>query len=279
MEAQLINTLLRIFHSPESRYGLGKHLREFYKTYNLGKIKGTSIWFTDTDKAQIALILKQQDGVDAANTKPGDWNNLSRAECLELGGNEKLTKKNVRSDRVAIKSLPGHAILLADQSIWLPPGGNLDMDARYVAERCQHKSVLVVENWEVFENIHAINFDLGKAGDSPLVVFRGCPAYPQNAILMLLKNICKPVYAFVDFDPAGLVIAMSLPFLHGVMYPDWHLLDSDLGKAKNHKRYQAQLPGAAAVLDVCVNPEISRLWQLIKRHGQALPQEHFIAEF
>jgi hypothetical protein len=43
------------------------------------------------------------------------------------------------------------------------------------------------------------------------------------------------------------------------------------------RRYQDQLPSAAAALDGCDSEPVRRLWAMLRRHGRALPQERYLA--
>jgi len=244
--------------------------------YNIGQRSGASLVFTNSDKAEIRKVLLATEGIDAAVTSARQWNGLSRSESLNYGCDEKLTDSAVRVRRIAIKALPGAEMLLDRQRICLPVGSNLDLDWRWVAQHCDHTSVLVVENWEAFEGIHQVTFDLSKAGKNPLVVFRGSPVYRQDYVVSLLSALSLPVFAFVDYDPAGLVIAQSLPYFTGIIAPPMSLLETAITTAKNQDRYLGQLPQAQAVLNAATHPDIVEQWQLLKIHGKALPQEHFL---
>ena len=47
MDKRLINTLLRIFHSPETRFTSGRAISDFCVEYNLGVRRGNSLVFND----------------------------------------------------------------------------------------------------------------------------------------------------------------------------------------------------------------------------------------
>jgi hypothetical protein len=52
-------------------------------------------------------------------------------------------------------------------------------------------------------------------------------------------------------------------------------LEQDLAQGLP-RRYQDQLPGAAAALDGCDSELVCRLWAMLRRHGRALPQERYL---
>lgn len=277
MEKNLITSLLRVCHSDKSRQHASKVLLQFIEDYNIGQPIGASLSFSAADKKTICAMLAKE-GIDAATTTHDQWTGLSRAESLEYGSNEKLTDAPVRPDRVAVKALPGKFLLLDQQSIALPAGANLDLDWRWMVAHCGHASVLLVENWEAFDRIHQLTFDLSRAGENPLVVFRGSPVYRQDYAMSLLRGLALPVFAFVDYDPSGLVIAQSLPHFAGLIAPSADKLQTALAATSNHSRYRSQLAQAQAVLNAAQHPEIIAHWRLLQIHGKALPQEYFLME-
>lgn len=244
--------------------------------YNIGQPIGASLAFSAADRAAIRQVLLSTQGIDAATTDVGCWNGLSRTASLAHGDNEKMTSAAVRQDRVAIKALPGKSLRLDGQRIALPPGANLDLAWQWLAAHCGHASILLVENWEAFEAVHQMTFDLSRAGDNPLVVFRGSPVYRQDHVVGLLNGLARPVFALVDYDPAGLVIAQSLPHFAGLIAPPLPELAGALMASTNHARYRSQLAQAQAVLNDAIHPDIVAYWKLLQAHGKALPQEHFL---
>ncbi|WP_443080577.1 DUF7281 domain-containing protein [Thiocapsa roseopersicina] len=69
--------------------------------------------------------------------------------------------------------------------------------------------------------ILAIDLDLSRAGLNPLVLWRGdrSDISSDNAPAFLrARNV--PVWAFVDYDPSGLLIAAGLPRLAGIIAPE-----------------------------------------------------------
>ena len=54
MDKRLINTLLRIFHSPDTRFASGRAISAFCDEYNLGVRQRSSLVFTDVHKAKIS---------------------------------------------------------------------------------------------------------------------------------------------------------------------------------------------------------------------------------
>ena len=276
MEKRLIVSLLNIYHAGKPRVAASAALTQFVEEYNIGQRVGAALAFSEGDRQAIGQLLLSEAGIDAAATHADQWSGLSRAASLAHADNEKISDAAVRQHRVAVKALAHHCLRLDGQRIALPPGANLDLDWRWLAPRCEHASVLLVENWEAFEAVHQVTFDLSRAGVNPLVLFRGSPVYRQDHATALLERLAVPVFALVDYDPAGLVIAQSLPHFAGLMAPPLPQLVRALGSCTNHARYRSQLAQAQAVLDKAVHPDIVAHWQLLQAHGKALPQEYFL---
>ncbi|HUV71166.1 MAG TPA: hypothetical protein VMW15_16020 [Terracidiphilus sp.] len=275
MEKQLVKVLLRVVQSPEERFAGSKSLRGFLNDYNIGWVKGVACCFDGPAKTRIRELLKVE-GI-SPDTPPDAWEGLTRAECLALGRNEKWSGSPARRDRLAIKTLPGRPLRVGNQSLILPPRCHLEADALVIGAIVEHETVLLVENWECFDRIHEVRLDFSSAGPNPLVLWRGgsgdVRANASQAFMGLLK---KPVWAFVDYDPAGLLIAATLPWLEGVIAPEPNVLAELLQKHGLHDRYRSQLPQAAAALDQVSHPAVASLWPLLRQAGRALPQEIFI---
>lgn len=275
MEARLIKTLLRCVQSDADRFAVTAVLGEFVADYgsSVGTLKGKSVHMTSSQKQTIRELLASE-GV-AADTSPDAWNGLSRAEALALGNNEKFAREPLRRRRVAIKPLrPGLPLVLGGRELFLPAKSHVEVDCDDLGSLSQHDWIIVVENWECFNDIHLAADHLPLPGRNPLVVWRGDKECVRvDAMLALLRNLSQPVAAFVDYDPSGMVIAQSLPRLACVVAPPnlsvWM-------KRGLHDRYMAQLPGCQATLDRVENPDIAAIWAIIRTAGRALPQEVFL---
>lgn len=271
---QTVRALLRVVQSAEERFAASGVLKAFSADYRIGRSKGAGLLFAPEDKVRLREILRAE-GIDPA-TDPAAWDEIARAEALRLGPDEKFASSPVKRQRVAIKTLPGKPLHLDGQALVLPPACHLDVDGPPVAGLLAHETVLLVENWEPFNRIHDTNLDLSRAGENPLIVWRGDRSDTRtDHALALLRALAVPVWAFVDYDPAGLLIADRLPRLAGIVAPEPERLERDLAHGLA-ERYQAQLPTAAAALDASRNEPVRQLWAILRRHGRALPQELYL---
>lgn len=274
MQKSLAVALLRICQSPDNELRPGKAVDAFLKEFGLGVRFRSSIQIKDSEKNFIREYL-QRHGIDP-ETDPTAWGGLARHEALALGANEKFTRENVRKDRVAIKALPGRPLLVGAKPLELPPGAHVDLNWQWVAERSRHETVLFIENWENFEFTDKTPF-LHELPGNPLVVFRGAPnVYNNRDSLALLKALQRVVYAFVDFDPEGLVIANALPYFGRFLAPSDEVLERLMDGFVNKSRYEEQLGQNLSVLESMAHPDLVRVQRVIRRLGMALPQERLI---
>lgn len=274
LSKQLARALLRVIQSDVERFSGSKVLRDFSDSYRIGQTKGAGLLFDHADKARIAELLSAE-GIDPA-TPPDAWDQRSRADATRLGPDEKFTSAPVKRQRVAIKTLAERPLLLDGQEIKLPPACHLDANGPSIVERLGHKTILLVENWECFDGIELVDLDFSPAGPNPLVIWRGDASSTRtDHALALTQALDCPVWAFVDYDPAGLLIAARLPRLAGVIAPRPERLAQDLEHGLRD-RFEEQLPMAAATLDEDPREYIQRLWRLLRIAGRALPQERYL---
>lgn len=281
MDKRLINTLLRIFHSPETRFASGQAISAFCNEYNLGVRQGSSLVFTDAHKAEIGRILKGELGIDPATTTADSWKDLGRAESLLLARDEKFAGRSVGDGRLRVKALPGRILQVAGGSWPLPDRADLGLDINaLLGDEIGHDALLIIENLQTFDDIHTV--DPAVMGDllahDPLVIYRGDTqgGARADAVHTLIRDTDLPVFAFVDFDPAGLLIASGLPRLDKVLTPPLPNLTTIIQAHGIAQRYLDQVAMAAhAIQQVQEDARIAPLWHVIHAAGKALPQEYF----
>lgn len=271
----LIKRLLSIYNSEEQDFRGSKQLDSFCVEYSIGKRVGAVWRFNQADKEALAVIMRNEAKVDPG-TDIDAWNGIPRHEALQQGGNEKYSSKRLRENRVAIKSLPGKPLLIGSSALHLPDGACLDYDFTLLINQCGHDSVLLIENWENFELTHQTPF-LETLPGNPLVVFRGAPgSYSAKCSNRLLIELGLPVIAFTDYDPEGLVIAATLPCFSRYLAPSSSCLIKLMEDVSTKERYLKQIAGKIAMLEGLTDPELVRVYRIIRAAGKALPQEKLI---
>lgn len=277
MEARLIKMLLRCVQSDRERFDVNESLDAFVHDYGsqVGERKGKSIYMTPIQKNVIRELLVSE-GVKA-DTSPDAWNGLTRAEALSIGHNEKLAQEPVKRRRVAVKALrPSLPLFINGQPLLLPVRCHVEVDHAELGDMVQHDWIVVIENWECFNDIHMAANSLTFPGQNPLIVWRGDKdSVRSDSMLAMLRNLKQPVAAFVDYDPSGMVIARSLHRLEMIVAPPLDALTKMMHRGLV-ERYMDQIAGCQSVLEMMDVPCITSVWNVIRLSGRALPQELFL---
>ncbi len=170
---QLALSLLRVVQSPEEQtvFSHSKVLAGFVTETNIGELRGSRLVFRADDKEKIRAWLRV-DRIDPM-TPPASFGTMSRAEAIGAGPDEKWAGKQVRTGKVAIKTRPGRPLLLDGREIWLPAKANVELSIDDSDTARMHQSVVVVENWLCFEEIGQLQINWSRAGENPLIVWRG----------------------------------------------------------------------------------------------------------
>lgn len=277
MEARQVKVLLRCVQSDSERFSLNESLDSFTHEYGalVGTRKGKSIYMNASQKETIRQLLASE-GI-SADTLPDAWDGLTRAEALALGDNEKFAQDSVKRRRVAIKALrPTLPLVLKGHSAFMPPRCHVEVDYAETDGIPLHDWIVVVENWECFNDIHIAADKLDFPGKNPLIVWRGDKdSVRSDAMLAMIRGMSQPVAAFVDYDPAGMIIARSLPRLKQVVAPPLNDLSTMMTRGLS-ERYMAQIAGCQAALEKCDLACVNDVWNVIRLSGRALPQEKFV---
>lgn len=278
MNAQLITTLLRITRSEEAEFRLSKGLEDFQHEYQLGLRVGSSrIRFSERDKQEIAKVLAGLQGIEAANADPQAWKELTRAQAMSLGHNEKLARKPVKRNRVSIKPLPGRALRLGGRSFELPDGTHLDADWTSLGS-LGHACALLVENYEAFDQLHRtqVSVALERAGLADcLVIYRGDPNESRlDNVRAFLRHTGLPVVFFGDLDPASLVeMARTEGASHFVAPAN---LDEALQEYGNPQLFNQQTGAEFEALIESGCESVRAVCEPVRKARKGLAQEAFI---
>jgi len=274
----LAKSLLRIVQAEPNceSFPASGQLRAFIEEHRgIGYMRGSKILFTAEHKERIRALLKM-DNIDPATPQEA-WDGQGRSAALDMGPDEKWAGEAVRGRRISVKALRGQPLVVGGDSLYLPALANLEWSVGEAVARLVHASVIVVENWETFERIDDLQIDLTRAGNNPLVIWRGGGQHSTTgAARDFLSGYCRPVWSAPDYDPAGLAISVRLPNLAGVLAPPEPVLRVLLEKSRLHERYLQQLPGSAPMLDRSTHPDVVALWAMVRAAGKALPQERLL---
>ena len=277
MSHSLIKAGLRALSEPGAIHA-SKEFLSYLQENNIfaTRVKSGIILGTQARKKLIRAL--ERDFQVPPGTTVDAWKNKSRTEALSLGVNEKASAISVRGNRVAVKTFGGGPICMEGRNIVLPDGVSLDIPVSAATNISGHSSVVMVENWEAFERIHKLSFEIPVGLREALVIYRGQPyGYTIDAARTFLRMLNKPVYVFPDLDPSGLRIALETPGFAGVMLPTVESVDALFCAGRGlSERYTTQLAGSERILEGDVPEDIRVYWSLIRKFGRGIPQEEFV---
>ena len=242
----------------------------------IGTKRGKSVYFNERDRLAMHEWLEAK----GFSTEPVDMTGMSRAERLEVTPHEKAGGEAVKRNRISIKALGGQALVIGSRPINLPDESHLDVDWTKIVSQIGHRCIMVVENYENFNRIHETSFKFPVEYRSPLVVYRGDPHESRiDNVQAFLAKAKLPVLAFVDADPAGVMIAAGLPSFVGMVTPDLLALEEQLSSPQTGRRdlFQDQYPSVrSALTDIDQWNPARRVCDLILKFRAGVVQERWI---
>jgi len=235
-------------------------------TYGVGRASGRSIHYGPDDWERAAKLLENR-GIPLARPE----GEMRRAETSDYAGvSEKAFGRRPHSNSVALRTAHGECRL--DGATLTAPGGGYTVLRTEDAIRVQCDRILLVENLETFRDLDRYKW-IDYSSRNTLAIFRGDPTFSLADAAKVLATRGEPVDAFVDFDPAGLSIAASLPRLAQLILPDETWLISAIRESKRYDLYDAQIGVYGAKLATSKHPHIIRSLALLAQLRQGCNQE------
>lgn len=276
LDQRLAEAVQRVLAKRDERASLSATLQRLVNDFDIGTVRGKSVYFTAKDRDEMRALLEAR-GYSTERVSLAD---LARGERLALTPNEKAGGGAVKRNRISIKALPGRTLRIGGEALSLPSECHLDANWTLIAQSISHPCVMVVENYENFNRVHEIIFDLPAPYTDALVIYRGDPLESRlDNVQALLERLALPVLAFPDADPAGLAQAASLPRLEGIVLPRVDVLATQLRNPKMARSdlFYDQFPVYSSVLDAlaCSHP-CRNVWRLLTETKSGITQERWI---
>lgn len=242
-----------------------KLAEEIQLEFALGITRGARVFYGEQDYGRAAKIL-QDLGITGLRSETA-----SRRDRQGFGAlSEKFRARAVSEDFVAVR--PASAgVIMEGRELVVPGEGFLTVRLDSVLS-AGASALLVVENLESFARVGLQDW-LG-APPATLAVWRGGTLHSPAAVNRLLEQSTLPVWAWFDFDPAGLEMASRLPRLAHLVVPSEMQVETlDQARHGNASRFAEQLKQSAGTLECCEHPDVRKAWQRLKRLGRAYAQE------
>lgn len=238
----------------------------FIEHFHIGIRVGRTFEYLPTDHLKAAQMLANS-GLPMEPLPAGSL----RSDASELPGmSEKTGTKKPHSDSVAVKPVAG-TCSLDGRKLAIPQKSYLVLTCEQ-ALSVRAGRLLVVENFETFRHLERYDW-ISYEEQDVLAVFRGDPQYRTDDALKVIMQRREPVWAFCDFDPAGLAISANMPRLERIVLPEFDDLEEKAVRARRQDLYIEQLPQYGKRLESDSRDMVASVWNLMKRLRAGLPQE------
>ncbi len=256
---QAVHRLLRERLDTVPRSGVWDRIQQ---TFEIGESRGRDLYFTVGERQLLREQCRLAWGFDPLDGIPQG----NRREVAASAIDEKIAAERPDDRHLLVKGrLPAPLPLLAsDLSLRLPiPSLNPDAIGQ----------VVVIENLDSFDDWHAFSSPIELM--DALVLYRGHGGLARgtrNLLSVLPEHI--PVTVFPDWDPAGLLIAQTLPRADALLVPELN----DRLLAKGSPEHFARQHRAARYLDSAdLGSHWSLVWEDMKARQVSLKQQHMLA--
>jgi len=262
--AREIAFLQHLVATGSGQKGVSLASRHFHRHFGMGRIVGQAFVFAEKD-AQIARQLLINAGLPLS---PPDQE-IRRSEAARNNpADEKSGTLAPHQDSIAIKTAHGLCDLdgqpvasVGYQVLTLEQSLRVRADALLLVENLESMRFLERNRW--------IEFD----GLSVLAVFRGDRLLRPDVAASFLDASSLPVWAYFDFDPAGLGLAARLPRLDRILLPDEARLAAAARKANQVHLFADQIAQWGPSLALDGREIVKRPWALMQLLRLGLAQE------
>ena len=216
----------------------------------------------DHDRADLLLV---NHGLSLVSLPAG----ATRAQAIGRPGiSEKVGTAAPHANSIAVKCANG-ICRLGEESI--PHTGyavlTLEQALLVRADR-----IMVVENLESFRWLARTSW-IDYEDFNVLAIYRGDPRFKVDDAQRMVLARPEPVWAFFDFDPAGLGMSLDLPRLERLILPPHDSLTCLVRSADAGHLYSDQLEQYKGTLDGLTSGPVCEAWRLMKSLRSGLLQE------
>ncbi len=244
--------------------GASQASQHFCRHFGMGQHVGSRFVFneSDADRAHqmlaIAGVAIEPAGQPLRRAQAG-LNNPSQEKAGTLAPHQDSIAVKAAHGRCECKGVPVPA--LGYQVLTLEQAREIRADVLLVVENLESFRFLERNRWIDYQDL------------AVLAIFRGDGAFRANLVSRLLEASSAPVWAYFDFDPAGLGMAAKLPRLQRVLLPEADALVSAARKANQVHLYADQVDQWGKNLTSERNSMIQQPWTLLRKLRVGLAQE------
>lgn len=236
----------------------------FHRHFGVGQHIRSQFVFTQVDTDRARQMLANSGVAPEPSRGP-----LRRAQAgLNNPSQEKTGTLAPHQDSIAVKAAhgrcecKGHPVpTLGYQVLTLEQAREIRADVLLVVENLESLRFLERNQWIDYQAL------------AVLAIYRGDGIFRADVVASLLEASSAPVWAYFDFDPAGLGMAAKLPRLQRVLFPPEGMLVSAARKANQVHLYADQVDQWGKSLTSEDRSMIQRPWSLLRKLRVGLAQE------
>lgn len=236
----------------------------FHRHFGMGQHVGTQFVFSQADADRARQMLTNAGVATEPTERP-----LRRAQAgLNNPSQEKAGTLSPHQDSIAVKAAHGRCACqghpvpsLGYQVLTLEQAREIRTDVLLVVENLESLRFLERNRWIDYQAL------------AVLAIFRGDGVFRADVVASMLEASGSPVWAYFDFDPAGLGMAARLPRLQKVLLPPEDVLVSTSRKANQVHLYADQVDQWGKSLTSDDRLMIQRPWSLLRKLRVGLAQE------
>lgn len=262
---QNVQVIKRVLDTYATHAKLNQTWEYMHREYRVGRRDRNNLFFTPQDRAILQQIVLNDTGLDLHEAIPTG----TRTAVAALAIDEKWADESIQQHRIYVSSKK--PIQLTDGVVHLGGDSVAWIDWRKL-DIARIDTLVIVENIEAITHWPA--FVLPDALESALAIYRGhdISATAVVTLLAALPSTTRVIW-FIDFDPAGLVIANSAVRCDGLVIPANPL---SLEKHSHVERFNTQWSRYHSA-DAKLPANWISLWNLMTTHKLAISQEALCA--
>lgn len=236
----------------------------FHQHFGMGQHAGSQFLFTQSDAARARQMLLnagvafEPPGLPLRRAQAG-LNNPSQEKSGTLAPHDDSIAIRAAHGRCECKGRPVPA--LGYQVLTLEQAREVRADVFLVIENLENLRFLERNRWIDYQAL------------SVLAIFRGDGIFKADKTASLLEASSAPVWAYFDFDPAGLGMAAKLPRLQRILLPSEDVLVSAVREHKQVHLYADQIAQWGKTLSSDNRSVVRRPWALMQNLRSGISQE------
>jgi hypothetical protein len=241
-------------------------------TYGLGVRREHYVYLTLTEKKDLTKLFELEIGEIEFFSNFNE--EADRIEMQENSIDEKLSKLAVTINDIRMFSFSGE-YHINGKTFDLPSNANLTMHYEEVTS-VEHEIIVICENLTPFIQLGHYKELLPQELANALFIYRGNGS-SVSGVYKLCNKMQNKIIAMTDLDPAGIVIANTIPKVSAVLYPNIDNLRHSISLKHQSKLWEKQQKFVNAAEEYSDDSELALYFKYLEAKAAGITQEAFFA--